>query len=364
MKLESAQSLKAQLLQDIVVEPVEGRSARSAGVVAFSMRGARGAGTLLGVGARTVGSVSDHPRTLALGIAPYGKEYRLAVRLQRTALLGSPLVEHLRRSAKGEIDLRVVGRVDKRATARRVAAVAAQSTRPWYQRNTRPLQIGASVAHHAVTAGTIGAFVERAGRVGILSNNHVLADEDRARRDDWVLQRAPFDGGRQPRDRVARLAHWVPFRRSRANAVDAAIAFLEDGVDFDPRRLRELVNGRDRQLRGVSPDPVDAGQLVYKVGRTTGPTRGRISAFDVDALTVSFETGNLRFDNQIEIESAGPGLFSDGGDSGSLIVNRRMEAIALLFAGSESGGRNGLGLTFANPIGGVLSALRAALVLP
>ena len=51
-----------------------------------------------------------------------------------------------------------------------------------------------------------------------------------------------------------------------------------------------------------------------------------------------------------------------GGDSGSLIVDREMRAVALLFAGGETGGTNGLGLTFANPIGAVLSALKAALL--
>jgi hypothetical protein len=73
--------------------------------------------------------------------------------------------------------------------------------------------------------------------------------------------------------------------------------------------------------------------------------------------------GNLRFDQQIEIESAGDGSFSDGGDSGSLIVDDDFGAVGLLFAGSEAGGENGLGLTFANPIGTVLDALKVDLAL-
>jgi hypothetical protein len=39
-----------------------------------------------------------------------------------------------------------------------------------------------------------------------------------------------------------------------------------------------------------------------------------------------------------------------------------MKAVALLFAGGETGGSNGLGLTFANPIGHVLSALKGTLL--
>ena len=37
-----------------------------------------------------------------------------------------------------------------------------------------------------------------------------------------------------------------------------------------------------------------------------------------------------------------------------MIVNARMEAVALLFAGGDSGGSNGLGLMYANPIQSVL----------
>jgi cytoskeletal protein CcmA (bactofilin family) len=48
--------------------------------------------------------------------------------------------------------------------------------------------------------------------------------------------------------------------------------------------------------------------------------------------------GNLRFDNQIEIEGVVEGKpFSDGGDSGALVIDRDVRAIGLLFAGGESG---------------------------
>jgi hypothetical protein len=36
-------------------------------------------------------------------------------------------------------------------------------------------------------------------------------------------------------------------------------------------------------------------------------------------------------------------------------------AVGLLFAGTDSGGTNGQGVTFANPIGAVLDALKATL---
>jgi hypothetical protein len=177
------------------------------------------------------------------------------------------------------------------------------------------------------------------------------------------VQPGTFDGGQAPRDRVATLTRWVRFKPTGINFVDAAIARVADGVEVDPTRLRDLVGGDDRALAGLGAEFVDAGTDVFKVGRTTGARKGRVTAFDLDNVVVGFDVGNIRFDGQIEIEGAGRRAFSDGGDSGSLIVDADMQAVALLFAGSESGGSNGLGLTYANPIHEVLAALKVAIRL-
>jgi hypothetical protein len=108
---------------------------------------------------------------------------------------------------------------------------------------------------------------------------------------------------------------------------------------------------------------VDEGTGVAKIGRTTGRTLGRVTAFEIDNVAVRFDIGELRFDNQIEIEGESDGPFSDGGDSGSLIVGADRRALALLFAGSDQGGVNGQGLTYANPIQAVLEALSLELAL-
>ena len=44
-----------------------------------------------------------------------------------------------------------------------------------------------------------------------------------------------------------------------------------------------------------------------------------------------------------------------------MIVDDQLRAIGLLFAGGNVGGSNGQGLTFANPIGAVLDALKVDL---
>ena len=366
MRRESAQELKQQLLRELV-EPFVTWASRlrrkGKGASAATDADIAGGPVVFGVGARPFHTLPKIPRSLALGIARHQNEYKLAVRVQRPSLAESPLMEHLVRQAKGEVDVRIVGRVDKRVTPRRAARnMVAAAVNPWYQRNTRPLSIGASVGHVDVTAGTIGAFVRRGNATYLLSNNHVLANEDEALAGDRILQRAKYDGGREPSERIARLRFWIRLKQTGANFVDAALAEIDKGVAYDVSRLRGLVNGADRKLVGLGPSFVDESEAVFKIGRTTGATGGRVTAFDLDNVIVNYDKGNLRFDDQIEIEGVGKAAFSDGGDSGSLIVNSRMEATALLFAGGDSGGSNGLGLTYANSIHRVLKDLKATLL--
>lgn len=359
MRLDSALALKADLISEVVNPLAAPLLFRRTEARILALR--EGA-TLVGVGAQPVDAVPDVHRLLALGVAPHQRGYRLAIRLQRPALRNSQVVEHLTRRAKGEVDIRMVGRIDKRTPSAPTTSRAKRAPAGlWYRGNCRPLVIGSSIAHVDVTAGTLGAFVERGGATCILSNNHVLANEDRGARGDAILQRATLDGGRKVDDTVASLAHSVRLKRRAANVCDAALARVGDHP-CDLGRLRQIVDGRDGRLAGLAAASVDPGEAVRKIGRTTGSTRGRITAFELDNVVVSYDIGNLRFDGLIEIQSETQWPFSDGGDSGSLIVNDRLEAVALLFAGSDSGGRHDSGLTYANPIRTVLSALKATLL--
>ncbi|HEX9875709.1 MAG TPA: hypothetical protein VGC50_03525, partial [Gammaproteobacteria bacterium] len=275
-------------------------------------------------------------------IAPAGRRgVVLAVRVQRRALLDSPEVRKIRALARREVDLRYVGRIQKRAA-------------PWYRRRQRPLLIGCSVGHFRITAGTLGCFVHLRGNDAplILSNNHVLANENRGKIGDVILQPGDYDGGAKDHDVVGHLAAFERLRAGRPNDIDAATASLAPKISIGPSNVRSL-----GKLTGVAPPLGDVGIRVAKVGRTTGLTRGHVTAFELDDVVISFDNGNLRFDDQIEIEGVGSRPFSDGGDSGSLIVNQAGEGVGLLFAGSDQGGSNGTGLTYANPLSTVLDRL-------
>ena len=79
---------------------------------------------------------------------------------------------------------------------------------------------------------------------------------------------------------------------------------------------------------------------------------------------MQYDAGVVRFDDQIEIQGT-DGPFSQGGDSGSLVFTEGdgARAVGLLFAGSDTGGSGGGGLTYINPITVVLGSLDAELVL-
>ena len=326
MRLESVRDLKQELRSEVRTAQVVART-RSAG-----------ARRATGVFAALVSPKLFSP--IALGIQGKGQNWKLAVRVQEISAGVQQQIDDITQRAKGEVDVRLIGYVYKQARKR------------WHQKKTRPLRIGVSVGHMDVTAGTLGCFVARNGtsQVLILSNNHVLANEDQAKPEDPILQSGPTDGGTNPHDMVARLFRSIRFKK-RSNRVDAAVAALTDGIAHDPTELKGL-----GKLSGVRTEPLDVGDEVFKVGRTTGLTRGRISAIEIDDVSVEYGTGIFDFDGQVEIESRDRTPFSLGGDSGSLIVDGNHRAVGLLFAGNDDD------VTYANPIDAVLKTLNVQLL--
>lgn len=351
MRIESVRDLKTRLASETLPRA-------AAAAEATDVRPGRAAGAL------------------ALGVAVLGPgRYGLAVRYRLGTSTTRSLVRRVVSAVGGatEVDVRRTGRLHPLvAPPGRQVHVLGERGR------ARPLRPGLSVAHVAVTAGTIGGFVTRddgasggsgggssggsdgtaSGAVYLLSNCHVLADSGRASEGDVVLQPGPADGGTDPADRIGVLASSLPLDPDGVSAADAALARLDDGAaaDVDP----SYPAGR---LAGVVV--AQGEEEVEKIGRTTGVTRGVISAIEVDDVLVDYGPGlgALRFDGQVEVTGAGTTAFSRGGDSGSLVyeVSGR-RALGLLFAGSESGGDNGQGLTYCNPVDRVLELLGARLL--
>ncbi len=295
-------------------------------------------------GVKVAGHFTPNPPdvgvALGVGIGKNHTDYTLAVRLGRNNAAAQQFTEHVRTMAKGEVNVQFVGRI----SAPRRLAVGEFTMRQ------RPLLRGYSVAHVDVTAGTIGGFVETDdGYVGILSNNHVLANSNEGLLGDDVFQPGPADaGGPKARNHVGWLEAYVPLSLS-GNTMDAAVAVIRDDLDC-------VADYAGVSLRGIRRPELDLDDEVWKVGRTTGETVGVVTATDLDGLVVEYGSTSCSFDGQIEIVGH-DGPFSQGGDSGSLIIDDGRRAAALLFAGSSQG------MTYASPLRPVLVELGLTLIV-
>jgi len=278
-------------------------------------------------------------------------ELRVGIFIQKNKLAQHPIVENIQAMARGESKIIFTGPAARRAVTNGGLA--------------RPLRIGCSVGHQRVTAGTLGAFAinRTGGGVGILSNNHVLADTNKARPGDVILQPAKQDGGEKKNraHHVATLHKFVPidFGPGAVNFVDCAFAYLMDGIQRETRDFASLEHLDQLAELHEDDELLEPDMPVKKVGRTTGLTHGFVQAIEVDNISVNMVFGNpnrlARFDGQIVITGR-KSVFSKGGDSGSLILADRNKPAGLLFAGTERGAEVG-GLTYAHPIQAVLDAL-------
>lgn len=217
-----------------------------------------------------------------------------------------------------------------------------------YRGRYRPAPGGVSIGHYKITAGTLGCLVAKSGKRYILSNNHVLANSNNAKLGDPILQPGAYDGGRVPKDTIAKLSQFIRINLGGTvvNFVDCAIALPLKPTWVMPKNI---AYGTISRIPAVPARNL----LVKKAGRTTQRTRGRV--IDVNAtVKVNYgPSGVALFRNQIVIVSLTTAPFSAGGDSGSLIMtDSRNRPVGLLFAGSASH-------TIANPIKLVLAALGA-----
>lgn len=241
----------------------------------------------------------------------------------------------------------------------------------------RPAPGGVSVGHGAITAGTLGCWVTKNGQKVILSNNHVLANSNDAEIGDPILQPGPFDGGNFPQDHIANLTQFVPIsfegEPSECQFANAVITVFNAGcrvINSNIRYRVVKVQAEDNLVDAAIATPLDpadvkdeilnigpiqgtvAGELgmaIKKGGRTTGFTTGQIQQVDVTA-NVQYGAGQIAlFTDQLLA-----GAMSQGGDSGSAVLDENNRLTGLLFAGSNT-------TTIINRIENVFSALGISL---
>ncbi len=244
----------------------------------------------------------------------------------------------------------------------------------------RPAPPGVSIGHYQITAGTLGCLVKRGTQVYILSNNHVLANSNEGQIGDPIWQPGKYDGGTSA-DQIATLEQFISIgfpggtptppptpEPGGCSPLAALMKYLQPQPSAAPTiQINEPGNNTVDCALGkpLSPDLVSPGILnigvpvgvgtatlgtaLQKMGRTTGYTTGQITQIDV---TVSVDYGGkiAAFRNQLM-----SGAMSQGGDSGSAILDMNKRVVGLLFAGSAS-------TTIMNPFQNVLDALQVQLV--
>src|SRR6266567_4774156 len=250
-------------------------------------------------------------------------------------------------------------RTDIVETGRFHALETAQAVDVGRTKRIRPAPGGVSIGHFQITAGTLGVLAHRGGRPVILSNNHVLANQNAARVGDPILQPGPADGGRL-QDTIGRLVDFVPiqFHERRLGPLGRLLAPLLAVAGLGLKRLRTgSVNRVDAAVaepinaQSVAPNILGIGRVgrtrdpelgmhVRKSGRTSGITDGRVTALDA-TVEVDYGGQTAVFREQIVSD-----LVSKGGDSGSLVVDENARAVGLLFAGGAT-------TTLINPIAAI-----------
>jgi len=235
---------------------------------------------------------------------------------------------------------------------------------------TRPIELGTSGGNiksiiktkhtRGCFSGTLGSMVEDADENEyILSNNHVLADINKAKPGQLILQPGLVDVAcfRAKSNAVATFSSSVKIRFGGPNnQVDTALAAVLPGqVSPDIMFIGGIADT-------VVSEPT-LGMPVQKMGRTTCLTTGAIQATDAN-VTINYSEDPkhprlANFINQILLTgSILTPTFGAAGDSGSLVVTQDdcPQAVALLFAGNASG------FVIANPITSVLSATNTSMV--
>ena len=223
------------------------------------------------------------------------------------------------------------------------------------QKRCRPLQAGISATHKDSTACTLnGLYREKStGKLLIASNNHCFGREGRAKVGDAILQPSPYDGGRNPEDKVGEFYKGVDirfssFRSTLRNFLQKAIkiftpmevSFNRVDISFaipycayhpkcDPIAEKCAIVVLNLGLPKGKRLP-NINEKVQKVGRTTGKTIGRVVSTNWTG-SVKYSKGSATFIDCILVSGKN---FSLGGDSGSPVFDMNGNYIGALFAGS------------------------------
>jgi hypothetical protein len=251
----------------------------------------------------------------------------------------------------GEIEGVVTDVLERRyelhVLSQQLVEVAPQADTTHYTTLQGGVSMGPSrVINGFIFAGTLGAIVidNATNQHAALTNFHVACVDNTFTIGDRMVQPSRIDTGVVPTDEFGSLA-----RETLSANVDGAVISIDSG------RSSQCQIADIGLVRGTTAATL--GMAVRKRGRTTLLTYGSVDGL---SLSVNIDYGDgigvRTLTNQVSIaaDTTHNPLFSDHGDSGSVIVNDSGFVVGLLFAGAGAS-------TVANPIAAVLSELNISM---
>ena len=230
---------------------------------------------------------------------------------------------------------------------------------------------GASIGHVHGYPGTLGCFVrshEPDPWVGAISASHVLGRNGKSTAGETILSPGHPDGPKSSDAKIGTLERFIyltHFEDPSDNYLccqDVAIVKLSEVDKYeipevtwawcpkeDFKRLfpiKKVIGGREVAER--------LGQPVYKVGRTTGPTRGILDIVGLQRQPIRIDKRHYIYSNLLAVRCENE-PFSKSGDSGALVYTEDGCAIGMVIAGTDQ-------FTFVSPLDACLRDIKATLL--
>ena len=193
-----------------------------------------------------------------------------------------------------------------------------------------PIESGFSVGNDLSThAGTVAAIVKSGGLFYILSNAHVLAPPDLNVAGLTIHATFPAFEDTNGMRRVGELRDAVSIKSSGGNRADAALAEIDKSFVDNSEVDTDIALATRPYTIG---DP-QKGMDIVGIGRTSGLMEGKVRDINFTGSVDVPGVGSVEFVDQAICDK-----YSEGGDSGALIIAKKSKEIVGLHVGGGDKG--------------------------